>query len=218
MKKASQLILLFLVIFVIVAIMTTAKNIKIQEIICNSQMGRCQEKISSKLLSLKGKAIPEAILSANKILKEENNVLRYSINLELPPRLKVDIIERVPSVAFKLNNKKFALIDDEGIVTDEVDSTNLPKILSSTKLTKEQLIFIISLMKNLNVFYNVNTGNISDDTLLVEANGKKILFPTNGDEKYLLGGLNLIFSRLSDLKDASTISTIDLRYKNPVLR
>jgi len=74
-------------------------------------------------------------------------------------------------------------------------------------------------MNSLYTFYSVDKGATTGDGFFIDnIRSKKVIFPLNGDKDLLLGSMNLIFSRLPSLKEASTIETIDLRYKNPVLR
>ena len=70
----------------------------------------------------------------------------------------------------------------------------------------------------MNDMYQVNVGNIENDSLLVDITPKvRVIFPLEGDYKVLLGGLRLIYTKITT--DYSGIySQIDMRYKNPVLR
>lgn len=194
------------------------KNMKIQSIDCLTQFGECNENLKNELSKANKKNIFESFLLAKTILKKNKNILEYSVNFELPLKLKINIIERFPILAFKLNNGNYALLDKNGEIISNVKDTNLPKILSSNELKNNELVFVISLMRDLNFFYDVSMGKIADNALMVEIQSKKIIFPVVGDKDLLLGSLNLIFSRLRELKDASTIGIIDLRFKNPILR
>ena len=73
--------------------------------------------------------------------------------------------------------------------------------------------------------YQINIGEIINDSLVIELDsGTKVLFPLEGDKQILLGALRLIDSKVTtegeELSgvDGQVVETIDLRYKNPVLR
>jgi len=214
MGSMTKFFLLLLVVLIAVLV-SASLLLKIKSVTCKSQLGDCDEKLKSRLQKNQGASIFTAFRESANILKNDKNILACSINLKLPLTLEINIIKRIPLVAFKLNNGKYGLVDKDGFITDEVTQTNLPKILNSEPLSKDELIFVTSLMESLNIFYNVNTGKINDSALIVEIQSKKVFFPISGDKDVLLGSLNLIFSRLQGNKDTSTI---DLRFKNPVLR
>ncbi len=220
MKKVLKyLFLLLTLIFIFGSLFFLLKNLKVQNINCISQFGNCSPDLQAEILKAKDKNIFESFSLLKNSLKKENKVLGYSINLTLPFNLEINCIERTPIIAFNLKNGNFALVDKDGVIADVAKNTTLPKILSSTPVSNEQLIFISGLMHSLNTFYNINEGKITENGLEISnLNKKRVIFPLSGDKDILLGSLNLILSRLPSVQEASTISTIDLRFKNPILK
>src|SRR5258708_27862598 len=132
---------------------------------------------------------------------------------------KVVVIERKPIAAFILSPNEFDLVDKDGIVTEKSSKTALPKLDSSIQLTGGQIVYLANLMSRLYNFFGVTSGKVSRDGLEVNnIHGRKVVFPLSGDIDVLLGSLTLIISRLPSVPEASTMVTIDLRFKNPVLR
>jgi hypothetical protein len=212
----KKFIFFFLILVIILgAGIVVIKFLKIQ----NVSSSDCSNELKTKFQSAKDKNIIESVNSVNSLLQKEKRVLDYSINLTLPFNLNINCLERIPAVAFKVKDGNYAILDKEGILIEVSKDTSLPKILSSTPLASTELVFVANLMDSLHHFYNVNQGKITENGLEIEnISNKKVLFPLKGDKDVLLASLNLILSRLQGIKDASTIRTIDLRFKNPILR
>jgi len=161
--------------------------------------------------------------------KLESNLLvsAYTIQFKLPDILRTDIIVKKPIFALKnISSGKFSLVDDEGTVLFVSKETNLPTAevnynlpLVGEKISDESL-FALELISGLSKMYQVNTGTIDGETLLVDIPGSiRVIFPlVDADRDYLLGSLKLIYSNIRDDNGRLLYSQIDLRYKNPVLK
>ena len=222
MKKIFKyLFLLLIIILVLGGGFLVLKNFKIQKITCESQYGQCTGNLQFLISNLQTKKqnILQTRADLNNLLKADNSILSYSINFQLPNSFKVNVVERKAIVAYATKMQGFDLVDSEGNILTQVSVTNLPKITTSINLGHDQIVFISNLMNRLNFLYKVNSGKVTADGFFVDnIYGKKVIFPLVGDQDILLGSLALIISRLPSVKEASTISVIDLRYKNPVLR
>ncbi len=220
MKKVLKLLFLFILIGLIVGgIYFVFQKAKVQKITCESQLGKCNPRLLAKIESVKKENIFVTRISLNNLLKDEKSILGYTIEFRLPLNLIIHVIERQPVIAFLLNNGKYALVDQEGVITEEVMATNLPKIVS-INLNQSELQFASDLISSLYKFFKPVGGiKITADGIEVDnIVGKRVIFPLTGDRDILLGSLNLIISRLPSVKEASTIGVIDLRFKNPVLK
>ncbi len=217
MKKVLGIIVLLFVCFGIIFFIL--KNIKIKNISCSSQYGSCNPILQSEIAKIKNKNILETRNELNKLLKNDNSVLSYSINFMLLTNFKVNVIERKAVVAFTLPTGEFALVDASGNILANVKETNLPKVTTAITLSHEEVIYITTLMAKLHILYNTNSASVTADGIFIDnIDGKKVIFPLSADTDVVIGSLVLIISRLPSVKEASTISVIDLRYKNPVLR
>ncbi len=210
---------LFALIFLLVLILPPfliLKFVRIGDVSCESQFGSCDKSLVEQLKTAKGKNISDARGYLNDILKKNPIVLNFSIKFQLLSNFKVDVIERKAIAAFVGKDSNLILIDEDGVVIGKTETTNLPKITTSIELAKDELVYVANLVSNLYVFYNTNKVMIDANGLTVEnIAGKKVIFPLFGDKDVLMGSLGLILSRLPSVKE---ISTIDLRFKNPVLR
>lgn len=220
MKKVLRVIVLVVLIgLVFGAIYFVIKSVKIQSITCESQYGECTSHLESQISNVKNKNLFDTRNNLITLLKNEKSVLDYSVNFKLPFSFEVNVLERKAIAAIILTDGQFALIDKDGILIDKVKKTSLPKVSSSIPLEQDKIVYIANLMAEIYTFYRIDNGKVTADGIEVDnIDGKKILFPLEGDRDKLLGALILIISRLPSVKEASTISTIDLRFKNPVLR
>jgi hypothetical protein len=68
--------------------------------------------------------------------------------------------------------------------------------------------------------YQIDTGEVQNDTLLVELPGQiRVILPLeDADSQLLLGSLRLIYSTIEGGTNKNLYKEIDMRYKNPVLR
>ncbi len=220
MKRVLKyLFLLLLLVLVFGGIYILLINLKVQHIICESQYGSCGTNLKFQISNLKHNNIFETRRELNNLLKKNTGVLDYSIEFKFPLDLTVHVIERQPVIAFLLANGKYALVDRNGVITDEATGTNLPKIVT-IPLNQDELEFSSNIIWRLYNYFKPK-GNIKITADGIEVDniaGKKVIFPLIGDADLLLGSLNLIISRLPSVKEATTMGIIDLRFKNPVLR
>ena len=163
-------------------------------------------------------AIGESINNAKKKITEEFNntkqIEKYSSRFKLPSTLRIDLILKKAKYAIQnKNTKEIVLVDDKGMVLEQVDKTNLPYIIVDGSLTDNKQLFALELMYGIYYLYQVKTGEIVNDSLevIIPKEGK-IIFPLEGERDVLLGSLKLVLSRAGNFKE------IDLRYKNPVIR
>ena len=79
-------------------------------------------------------------------------------------------------------------------------------------------LFALNLILGVNEMYQVLYGTITNDALVVDIPPSvRVIFPLEGDSEVLLGGLRLIYAKVT-ADYLGTYSQIDMRYKNPVLK
>ena len=116
------------------------------------------------------------------------------------------------------------MIDADGVGLLTSDQSSLPILVKDNLLEKEGQkitnndLFALKLIEGINQMYQVNTGTIQNDTLVVDLpTGVRVILPIEGgDIKVLLGSLRLIYTKLTT--ENSNYSQIDLRFKNPVIK
>lgn len=214
-------ILLFFTIIVVSPLL-----IKITPI-CKNQFGDCSEEITKKIESQKGKRLVSARRGVNKILKSLFSVSDYSIQFKLPNTLEVNVIEKVPVYSlFNPNEGRSALVDTDGVIISVSDNVSaLPSVKTTSSIgepgqkVQDFQIFALKIVQGVNQMYQISTGEIQSDTLLVELKPNiRVIFPLEGDIDVLLGTLRLIYTKIISPEYAGKYSEIDLRFKNPVLR
>jgi len=217
-----------LFLFLIIACVYFFNFIKINKITCKSQYGPCSKEVEIYLEGLESQKLSFVRKNIKTYLKEGLMVVDYTTSYKLPNIYEVYIIERKTTHALLFGiGSQIALVDDDGYILSFVESSSLPIVKTYSKTgnagdkVEEEALFALKLMTDLHFYYQVNEGEITKDGMKIELNsGKKAIFPLNGDKGILLSSLGLILSKLNSVDDdlKMSINTIDLRFKNPVLR
>ncbi len=232
MKYTKLILPLGLLALVILSYWAIFNFIKINSINCTNQFGPCSPYLTDRISSFKGRSLGNFKKEVTRLLKKEIVVSDFSIQYKVPDKAYIYLIEKKPKFALKdTGHGVFALISKDGTILRIQDSTNLPYIETGyknpnvgEKVSGEEF-FALNLIYYLYSLYQVDKGRISDDSMVIELpEGQTVIFPLQGDEKTLLGSLSLIYLRLKGTDKDSKISnvlgirTIDLRFKNPVLK
>lgn len=225
-NKSSYFLIIILAFFI--GLFFLIKLIKIKNIECKSQYGPCSNEAQVFLKNLEGKKLSEVRKSIKQYLKEGLVIVDFEAHFKLPNKYEVNIIERKSKYALSFNdNQKLILVDSEGYILSFVENTSLPIVKTSIKpenagdRVNNATLFSLELMNDLYKIYEIKEGEIKEDSFVVKLNsGERVIFPLEEDREILLSSLTLILSKLNSVKDDLTInvSTIDLRFKNPVLR
>lgn len=199
-------------------------NVKIT---CKSQYGDCPSEIVEQIKSLNGKKMFYVKNQLGKILESNFLVSAFNVQFKLPNVLKVDLIIKKPAFALKnISSAEILLIDKEGRILSKSTQTSLPIVFTNDNFSNigdkvsDKNLFALELILGLSKMYQVTSGTIEGDTLLVDIpGGVRVLFPLEGAEKdLLLGSLRLIYTNIRDVSGKMLYSQIDLRYHDPVLR
>lgn len=201
--------------------------IKIEKVDCASQYGPCGVEIESALRVIKGKALSDAKTKAGEILSEDLTIEKYFLQYKFPDVLKVNLIVRKPKFALKKDGQE-VVVDEGGIVLGKGKESSLPTIEVDGTIpavgekVDEKTLFASNILYGTFYLFGTKEGIMSADSFNIGiVNGPRLIFPLEGDERVLLGGANLIISRLNksgeDLRIGS-VKEIDLRFKNPILR
>ena len=230
MRRLKYIFILVPVFLVFAVIYLIPRLIKVKKIDCKSQFGPCSQTFLEKALSYEGKALKEAKAGLSGYFKSSPFIKEYSFTYKLPDRLVVNIIEA--KARYALGNKTASVycpIDKDGVCLRIETTTNLPLVEIEgnppnvgDKIDSGQL-FALELIYSLFSNHGVKEGKIVEGRFEVEVEGYTVVFSLQGDKAVLLGSLELILSRLkSESKDSkidyTTVSKIDLRFKNPVLQ
>lgn len=222
MIKKFKYILIFLV-FAIIFISPFFIKVHIE---CKSQEGTCPNELNAKLQMINGKHLFQGDPEVSKLLKKDFIISNFSTQLKLPNILLINVIVKKPIFALKnADSGKFELIDQNGYVLTTSDSSNLPTVSTNESFQKpgekisDSDLFALKLVYGMYQMYQIGYGTISNDSLLVDMpTGIRVIFPLrSGDTEVLLGGLRLIYTKISN-DSLNSYSQIDMRYINPVLR
>lgn len=203
----------------------------IKTIICQSQFGPCRESLTASLQEFKGESFRKTKGQIESFLKGEAAVEKYSLRLKLPSSIIVTLLEKKPRFAVKGKDSGiYANLAVSGEVLTIESSTSLPVVKVSLnppnlgQKVDETTLFALKIQERLFSAYQVKEGEIVDGSLKVLLpDGVSVFFPLKGDIDEIMGGLSIIIYELKRPPEASRIegvkiSTIDLRFANPVLR
>lgn len=194
---------------------------------CRSQYGDCPPEVLSELNSVNGKSLFSARNQIKKILKSDFLVSNFSYQFKLPDLIQVDLIVKKPVFALKSTlSSQIALVDKDGVILEVADNSTLPTAIVSLALPKvgqkvdSNTFFALALVGGIFQMYQIDTGEVQNDTLLVELPGQiRVILPLeDADSQLLLGSLRLIYSTIQSGENKNLYDEIDMRYKNPVLR
>lgn len=226
--------LLLLVILLLLFWVIPTSVIKIKHIDCSSQFGECSQEIIRELEAVEKTNYKKTRRQLTDVLKRSILVDQYNTWLTLPSTIRVNVIETKPKYALSdIKESVIALINSQGVVVAFTETSNLPVLIIDglppnlgEKVSDKQL-FALELAFSVASVYEVNKQMLFEDRLEVELSGtlsQRVIFPLEGERDVLLGALSLILSRLKVIEQDSRIEkgkifqTIDLRFKNPVLR
>lgn len=225
----------YLSIFIILVflLLLFPRKILIKSIDCKNQFGGCSDEVINSLNTASNQNLPSSIRTLKQILRNENLIIDYSIQYKLPDKIHVNIIEKVAKFSLKGTiNNKIAQAGKNGEILSIVDISNLPtleidgRIPNVGESVPSEYKFALEILESLSKIYQVRGGKIQGRQLhVVLGVSKTVIFPIEGDRDVLLGSLSLVLSNL-DSKRNETLSngtrdiplTIDLRFKNPVIR
>lgn len=225
LRKLSRY-MFFLILLGVIALIVFSipRFIKITQVNCKSQYGPCSVGLNEKLLQLQNNNYQYVRSQLIHILGQDFMVEKYEFKLNLPNTMEVYAVERKPEVAITKQSdpNNFALLDNKGVILSTTDKTSLPVLLikqdinyKTGDILPESVIFGVGVLKQISNLYNIKLAILEPNGIVFElSEGKKVIFPLNGDLDELFGALTLILSRLNSIPQASTI---DLRFKNPVL-
>lgn len=198
---------------------------------CSSQYGPCSELISEKLLSFQGQRLGVAKKQISLYLTSDPSIKAFSIRFKIPNSLFVSILEKKSRYALKAKNEEvYANVDINGDVLAIRPESALPFVVISNKLPNlgdkvmDEYLFALGIQEKIYSSYQVRRGELQENYLkVVLSEGYTVFFPLTGDIDKLLGALSLIIYELKRSPEDSRIegkgiTTIDLRFTNPVLR
>jgi hypothetical protein len=233
MRKIRRIIVIFLVIILFGGLWYLPRKIVVKSVECKNQEGEC----SQRIIDIVSKYVSYDLRNARKGIESDLRVelVGNDINFRYiyPSTLRVNVYETRPEFALSnLEANSFRLVDSSGNILTEASSTVLPYAKVANELPNvgerldEKYVFGLKLLSDLSRSYQLSQGELSLAGLVIELPTQtKVLFPLEGDRDVVLGSFILVINQLNSVKNSSTMEkqvlagkTVDLRYKNPVIR
>jgi hypothetical protein len=220
-------ILTLILIFVILLLIFLPQFVIGVNIDCESQYGECPQSVLDKISTLNGKKLVNAKKKLKEVLKSDFSISTYSFRFKLPNIIHVELLVKKPIFALKnLSSDVITLVDKDGQVLESVLSSALPTVTTDEALPavgqriSDKNLFALGLMNGVYQMYQIESGKIQGETLLVDLAGPvRVIFPlVDANRDILLGSLRLIYSNIKGSEGGSLYREVDMRYKNPVLR
>ncbi len=211
MKK----IIIFLLSLILPSFLIT--RISIVKIDCSSQYGRCSSLVAGYLKEAENLPLFVSISKVKSVLKNQIVIDDFSVQYKIPNKLKVDILEKKAVIAFTNSSlSEFVLNDKNGLILGKEKQTNLPVIIFDGELDRSQKVEAIQIAMRAFILHSVKVSHLFSDRLEINLqNGAKVIFPLTEDIDVLFGSLQVI---LFQLNSHFEVNTIDLRFKNPILK
>jgi hypothetical protein len=135
----------------------------------------------------------------------------------------VDVIEKKPDVAFFTSpDGPYFLFDKFGTLLNYTpNQVNLPTVTisPSVSLSESEASFISEIS-----YYIFNSQSVKEATVIDQgvnfklSDNTSIIIPISGDIDLLLGSMKISLSWLKSDQNTSKMNTLDLRFKNPVIK
>jgi len=231
MSLKNIFLLLGIVLFISIPLFLIPRLIKISQITCKSQFGPCNSVIQKILDDIKTEKLSIVKEEIKSKLSQNVLVREYFIQYKFPNILEINLIEAKPKYAIADKEKNIVLVDARGYVVSSQSSSSLPTLEIDDELGKvgekvnKNILFAGEIIYDMFSLYGIEYGKITGDRLeMTTEDGIKIIYPLEGDKEILVGSLVAIMSRLKEtdeetkIEEEKSVSEIDLRYKNPVLR
>ena len=95
----------------------------------------------------------------------------------------------------------------------------MPQLTINEEVDSQKLVFAIQVFSELVRIYGARSGELDKNGLYALLKGDfKAIFPLSGDVDVLLGVLEVTLSQLNEDAPQLKITSIDYRFKNPVLK
>lgn len=228
--KIKRLFLLFLAILFAVLIILLPRLIVINEYLCRTQYGPCQQNILDNLVINRGKKYGEVKKRILNEFRQNKLISDISIQFKLPDKLDVYLILTKPYFAIKTpSSDKLILVNEKGESLSYADKSSLPLVdIETPSLLENQsetLEFYLEIYRLIAQIFKIAEAKIFSDRMELKLNNNPtLIFPSEGDAAVLVGAARLIIEQLNigrqNLKIDKPHSevVVDLRFRNPVVR
>lgn len=176
--KAKKLKFIIVVIFFLGASYFLIRQLlqipKLQEISCDSQYGQCSDYVYGKLEPFVGKGYITSLSGVRQVLADEPLIEKYRLQVKLPLGVKINVIENKPIFAVSNTNEGTILVEQNGIVLNKVEVSDLPTVYTEHSLTEmgekvsSEELFALNLILDLYKTYQIKSGKITNDGLVIE--------------------------------------------------
>lgn len=195
----------------------------VDSIACVSQFGECKPHIKHNLEAIEGYPLKKAELAIADYLSSDYTISEFATTYKPLARLEVNMVQEKAEIAVRENSSdKFFLVSLKGEKISESSESALPKVFiarDEINFDSPQALFAVKLLRELYIYYDINEIVLDESSLkTVYRSDLEVTFPVDGDIDVLLGSMELLLFQLKRSLPDTKITSIDLRYKNPVVK
>lgn len=229
MRRSFKLLLLLGVASLVAGLVLGIRKITLSEVVCTAESDQCVEGITGDFADLPGQPLVYAKQVLQAKLAQNVLVKSFTVSYKLPNSLAVAVVARQPAYAFWAKDfRQAALVDTDGVVVGYSNAPGLPTITvesatpSVGQTVSQELLSAEQIYAKVALLHPISEAKFLDGHLSIKlADSYLVLFPLDSDTDVLVGSLALLLARLNSQAQEFTIdpiSTIDLRFGNPVLK
>jgi len=220
LRRIKRVLVVLVLILIVLGLFNIDRFVPINEVSCTSQFGPCNEEVKQEIETVRGKSLRDSKKRLKEMLSGLDRIGEFGFKYVFPTKMEVNINEIKPEVAVKNDNEdNYKLINSKGKLVGDVSETLLPLIEVNRDLNEAEYEYSAQILLSLNDLYGIRTIRVIDNYLRAELpSGYEVLMSMDGDIDVLLGSLRLILFQLNEKPQEFRINTIDLRYKNPVIK
>lgn len=204
-------------------------KVVVSSVVCKTTSGECPQGVTDNFSGIVGQPLFGSKAKLVQRLEQDALVNAFSISYKLPNSLVVDVDLRKASYAlWATGYKDAAIVDRSGVVLGYSNSPGLPTIVveSTTppvgEVVPESMRKASYIYAKVALLHPISGAVLSQDYLAIQlADSYQVIFPLDSDTDVVVGSLALLLARLNSPVQEFTIdsvSTIDLRFNNPVLK
>lgn len=208
--------------------------LKVRSVSCITEDGNCSMEIMSDLEQVKGDSYFQAKKKAISFLSQNPLVASYKIYFSFPDVFLVKVgLVKINYILKNSRTGSFYLINSLGEVLAEKGDIDKRSFVESEfydlkigQKVEDKVLKAVSVFSYLDYLYKIDYSRLFEDRLEVKLNnGPVLILPVEGkDERLVVGSVRFLVSQLEDNYEKFRLDksydniTIDLRYKNPILK
>lgn len=223
----------FLLVIFFIGLVLVPFFLPVEEIECRTDSESCSQEVTLKLRGWEGKSYFKATKEIGLWLKENNSIVSFETTFVLPKKMLVKLTMKKPAYVLKdVASGDFYFLNSTGEIFLK-KNTAFGNLFVEAKMDNpkegqkipEETLELVKAFSYLSYLYKIENARLFTDRLEVKFEDKPLLIlPEGKDSQLLVGSARLLLEELEKSPSQFGLDkplksiTIDLRYKNAVIR